>query len=230
MTDLDLARRLDQLDRLLSDLTGPSRPGVPRPLQCEFMGKSTGTAAISSKPHYRLNAPEPDVASERGPTTIPVSTEQLLAAVPTLRLLARSLCGSAPGADDLVQETLIKAWGKIESFEHGANLIAWLYAILRNEVMLQVRRHDGQYQDNVFVARSAIATLDFRAALGRLSSDYREALMLVGAAGLSNEEAAVICRCAVGTMTGRVARAMASLAEMLASVTSTVQGDVRLAV
>jgi RNA polymerase sigma-70 factor (ECF subfamily) len=151
--------------------------------------------------------------------------DDLLAALPKLRAFAISLCGRTARADDLVQETLVKAWANIGSFEPGSNMIAWLYTILRNEFYsefrkrrLQVEDEDGRYaaQQATYPSQEGhMLFLDFRDALDRLADDHREALILVGASGLSYEEAAAICGCAVGTMKSRVNRARAKLAELL---------------
>jgi RNA polymerase sigma-70 factor (ECF subfamily) len=151
--------------------------------------------------------------------------DDLLVAIPKLRAFAISLCGRNARADDLVQETLVKAWANIHTFAPGSNMIAWLYTILRNEFYSEYRksRHEVADQDGRHAARMAahptqeghMRFLDFRTALNRLAADQREALILVGASGLSYEEAAAICGCAVGTMKSRVNRARTKLAEML---------------
>jgi len=158
--------------------------------------------------------------------TAPGVKEDLLAALPNLRAFAISLCGRGARADDLVQETLVKAWANIDSFQPGTNMIAWLYTILRNEYYSEYRkrRHEVSDEDGRHAARLAtrptqegrIQFLDFRAALDRLAPDHREALILVGASGLSYEDAAALCHCAVGTMKSRVNRARTRLAELLA--------------
>jgi RNA polymerase sigma-70 factor (ECF subfamily) len=152
--------------------------------------------------------------------------DDLLAAVPSLRAFAISLCGRTALADDLVQETLVKAWANIGSFRPGSNMIAWLYTILRNEYYSEFRkrRHEVGDEEGRHAARMAtrptqefhMQFLDFRAALDQLAADHREALILVGASGLSYEDAATLCGCAVGTMKSRVNRARAKLAELLA--------------
>ncbi len=152
--------------------------------------------------------------------------DDFLAALPKLRAFAVSLCGRNARADDLVQETLVKAWANIGSFQPGTNMVAWLYTILRNEFYSEFRkrRHEVADDDGHYAARLAtrptqeghMQFLDFHAALYRLAADHREALMLVGASGLSYEEAAKLCGCAVGTMKSRVNRARAKLSEMLA--------------
>jgi RNA polymerase sigma-70 factor (ECF subfamily) len=150
----------------------------------------------------------------------------MLAALPRLRAFAVALCGRADMADDLVQETLVKAWANLSSFEPGSNMVGWLYTILRNEFYGQLRKRrrevddpDGQYAARLATHATQDGHMqfqDFREALSRLAPDHREALLLVGASGLSYEEAADICGCAVGTMKSRVNRARAKLCETLA--------------
>lgn len=153
-------------------------------------------------------------------------TADLLSVIPNLRAFAVSLCGNLDRADDLVQETLVKAWSNIDSFVEGTNLRAWLFTILRNIYYSEYRkrRREVADPDGAFASKLATAPaqgghmdlLDFRAALQHLPSDQREALILIGASGLSYEEAAGVCGCAIGTMKSRVNRARSRLAEMLA--------------
>jgi RNA polymerase sigma-70 factor (ECF subfamily) len=142
-----------------------------------------------------------------------------------LRAFAVSLCGDKERADDLVQETLFKAWNHLDSFKEGTNLKAWLFTILRNTYFSErrKRRREVEDADGSYAARLAakpeqhghMDMQDFRAVLVRLPDDQREALILVGAAGFSYEEAADICGCAVGTIKSRVNRARNRLADML---------------
>ncbi len=150
----------------------------------------------------------------------------LVSAIPKLRAFAVSLCGNADRADDLVQETLVKAWGSLGSFAEGTNLTAWLFTILRNIYYSEYRkrRRETADPDGAMAARLVAPAaqnahmdfLDFREALQKLPVDQREALILVGASGLSYEEAASICGCAPGTMKSRVNRARNRLADVLA--------------
>lgn len=152
--------------------------------------------------------------------------DDLLASIPNLRAFAVSLTGSSERADDLVQETLMKAWAKFHTFQEGTNLRAWLFTILRNEFYSQVRKRGREVEDaeGTYAARLAsqpaqgghMDLADFREALAELPADQREALILVGASGFSYEEAAEICQCAVGTIKSRVSRARTRLAELLA--------------
>jgi RNA polymerase sigma-70 factor, ECF subfamily len=149
----------------------------------------------------------------------------LVAAIPALRAFAVSLSGNPDRADDLVQETLVKAWVGLRSFEEGTNLTAWLFTILRNIYYsdYRKRRREAADPDGAMAAKLIAPAaqpghmdfLDFRAALQRLPADQREALILIGASGMSYDEAAAICNCAPGTMKSRVNRARNRLAEML---------------
>jgi RNA polymerase sigma-70 factor (ECF subfamily) len=155
----------------------------------------------------------------------PDPRSQLVELLPRIRAFAISLCGHREQADDLVQETLVKAWSHIESFQPGTNMIAWLFTILRNEFYStrRKRRHEVPDVDGEMAATLAslpaqedhIAFQEFRTALLTLSDDYREALLLVGASGLSYEDAAQICGCAVGTVKSRVHRARDQLGRLL---------------
>jgi RNA polymerase sigma-70 factor (ECF subfamily) len=152
--------------------------------------------------------------------------QELLAAIPSLRAFAMSLSGNIDRADDLVQETLVKAWSNLGSFTEGTNMSAWLFTILRNLFYSEYRKRrrevadaDGQIAGKLASVPSQNAHmdfLDFQEALQQLSPDQREALILVGASGMSYEEAAEICGCAVGTMKSRVNRARNRLAQLLA--------------
>jgi RNA polymerase sigma-70 factor (ECF subfamily) len=150
---------------------------------------------------------------------------ELLGLVPFLRAFARSLTGNPEAADDLAQETLVKAWQSRASFIPGTNLKAWLFTILRNQFYSDRRRAwrqapwdqdaaeriPGGSEDQVYSAELS----DTVRALRRLSDEQREALILVGAGGFSYEDAAAICKCAVGTVKSRVARARKTLIDIL---------------
>jgi RNA polymerase sigma-70 factor, ECF subfamily len=151
--------------------------------------------------------------------------DDLLAAIPSLRAFGLSLTARGDRADDLVQETLMKAWKYHESFTAGTNMKAWLYTILRNEFYTQLRKRkrevedaDGLHSNKVAVhgdQEGHLDMADLTAALAKLPEDQREAIVLVGASGFSYEEAAKICGCAVGTIKSRVNRARNRLAELL---------------
>ncbi len=158
-------------------------------------------------------------------TAEPEIRDALLAAVPSLRAFAISLSGNVDRADDLVQDTLMRALANIHRFEPGTNLNAWLFTILRNLFHSEYRKRrrevedaDGKYAATLTVQPQQGAHLDFddlRKALARLPHDQREALLLVGASGFSYEQAAEICGVAVGTIKSRVNRARNRLAELM---------------
>jgi RNA polymerase sigma-70 factor, ECF subfamily len=152
--------------------------------------------------------------------------QALVAAMPNLRAFAISLCGDVTMANDLVQETMMKAWANREKFILGTNFKAWLFTILRNTYFSDLRRSrreiqdvDGQYaalMSSPPEQNGHLDLKDFARALEQVSPDQREALILVGAEGFSYEEAAVVCGCAVGTVKSRVNRARNRIAEIMA--------------
>ncbi|MFD3264266.1 sigma-70 family RNA polymerase sigma factor [Phenylobacterium ferrooxidans] len=145
--------------------------------------------------------------------------------IPALRAFAWSLCRNGSDADDLVQDTLIKAWSNRDKFEPGTNLRAWLFTILRNTYYTQIVRRRREVRDELGEYAGALKTPPtqdwsvamhaMQDALQHLPAEHREALILVGAAGLSYEEAADICGCAVGTIKSRVNRARARLLKIM---------------
>src|SRR5689334_4266314 len=149
----------------------------------------------------------------------------LLDLIPFLRAFARSLCGNQETADDLAQETLVKAWQARDMFAPGTNLKAWLFTILRNQFYSDRRRAWRQAPWDQEAAERipgsageqswAAELSDTARALSCLSDEQREALILVGAGGFSYEDAARICNCAVGTVKSRVARARKALIALL---------------
>ena len=149
----------------------------------------------------------------------------LIAVVPHLRAFARGMCGKPDLADDLVQETLLKAWAAQDRFEPGTNMRAWTFIILRNAYLTEMRRnrfrgeYDQEQAERLLVGpadqEGPLHLEDLHRALLTLAPERREALLLVGAGGFSYEEAAEICGCAVGTIKSRVGRARAALTAML---------------
>jgi len=152
--------------------------------------------------------------------------QQMLQFEPQLRAYAMSLSRSADRSDDLVQETLLRAISKIHTFRPGTNLGAWLTTILRNCYLsdLRRRRHevedaDGCYSEALRAAPEQEGQLEYKEfcwALREIPFDQREALMLVGAAGMSYEDTAMLCRTTTGTIKSRINRARARLAALLA--------------
>ena len=145
--------------------------------------------------------------------------------IPHLRAFGRSLSGNRDLADDLVQETLLKAWAARKRFQAGTNMRAWTFIILRNLFLSQMRRarFKGEWDDltaNKILAAPAsqdrhVDLGDLQRALLHLPQPQREALILVGAGGFAYEEAAEICGCAVGTIKSRVARGRVALEQLM---------------
>jgi RNA polymerase sigma-70 factor, ECF subfamily len=155
----------------------------------------------------------------------PATRATMLAAIPRLRAFALALCRNPDRADDLVQETLMRACDNIESFRPGSNLNAWLTTILRHRFYSEYRRRwrevedvDGLYAATLMTLPDQVTSLEhqeMRAALARLPDEMRDVLHLVFASGLSYGDAAQISGCAVGTIKSRVHRARALLLRML---------------
>ncbi|MEX2644543.1 MAG: sigma-70 family RNA polymerase sigma factor [Acetobacterales bacterium] len=150
----------------------------------------------------------------------------MLALVPVLRAFARSLTRCPFDADDLVQETLTKAIANIDQYSPGTNLRAWLCTIQRNtfytnyhkrsrEPVMPVDELPGFH--TVASQEWSMKLEDLNKALQKLPSDQRQAVMMVGGAGYSYEEAAEICDCALGTIKSRVSRGRAALLQHLDS-------------
>lgn len=150
----------------------------------------------------------------------------IVAAVPSLRAFAFSLARHPEDADDLVQETLVRAFRRLGSFEEGTNLNAWLFTILRNAFYSAYRKRGREVEDpdGSYAARLSchgeqeghLHYADFLRAFAKLNPEQREALTLVVASGLQFEEAATVMGVAVGTAKSRVIRARARLTQLLA--------------
>ncbi len=151
--------------------------------------------------------------------------DELVEHLPAMRAFAISLTRNGSVADDMVQDTLVKAWTNIDKFEPGTNMRAWLFTILRNTYYSSRRKTnrevsdvDGVFTDNLAEKPAHDGHLqmqDFRAALAKLNVEQREALLLIGASGFSYEEAAEMCGVAVGTIKSRTNRARAQLAKLM---------------
>lgn len=146
---------------------------------------------------------------------------------PHLRAFARALCGSRDQADDLAQETMLRAWAARDRYAAGTNFKAWTFTILRNHFYSEARRsrfhgeYDEQMAERTLRApagqESALELSDVLRALSAIPDTYREALILVAAGNLSYEEVAEICGIALGTVKSRVCRARAMLAQIIES-------------
>ena len=162
---------------------------------------------------------------EHDPLSDPEIKKELAQVIPHLRAFGRSLSGNRDLADDLVQETLMKAWAARQRFQAGTNMRAWTFIILRNLYLSQMRRArfkgewDDLVADRILAAPASqdkhVELGDMQRALLHLPQPQREALILVGAGGFAYEEAAEICGVAVGTIKSRVARGRVALEAIL---------------
>lgn len=151
--------------------------------------------------------------------------DQIVNYLSPLRAFAISLTRNVAAADDLVQDTIVKAWTKIDKFTPGTNMQAWLFTILRNTFYSDRRKHrrevpdpDGIHATKLSVKPDhdgRLAFSDFRAAFDQLSVEHREVLILVGGSGFTTEEAAEMMGVAEGTVKSRTNRARKRLAELM---------------
>jgi RNA polymerase sigma-70 factor (ECF subfamily) len=164
----------------------------------------------------------------RSPSVGPVEAavrDQMLDLLPNLRAFAFSFTNDPTRVDDLVQETVLRAWANIDRFKRGSNLGAWLFTILRHAFFTQhrKRRFEVEDPDGVHVAglrvppeqEAALAMAELRSALAYLPRKHREALLLVGVEGMTYEEVATLQGVAVGTIKSWVSRARQHLAYLL---------------
>lgn len=141
---------------------------------------------------------------------------------PSLRRRALRLTSSnSHRAEDLVQDTLLKAWAGRDSFREGSNLGAWLFTILRNTFFSDLRKHrrevedvDGSYSfrlSDEARQEDVISLKELVAATGQLPYAQRHPVVLMGIYGYSQLEAANACQCTLGTIKSRVSRGRATL-------------------
>jgi RNA polymerase sigma-70 factor, ECF subfamily len=154
-----------------------------------------------------------------------VFRDQLVAMIPALRAFARGLCGWRDMADDLAQDTMIRAWAARNSYTPGTNFRAWMFMIMRNQFYTSIRKSNRMTSLDPEVAERTLVQLpdqqdnihvsDVAKALQKLPHSQREVLVMIGANGVSYEEAADIIGCAVGTIKSRLARGRKALAALI---------------
>ena len=150
---------------------------------------------------------------------------EIIAMTPRLYNFAMSLTKNPSAADDLVQDTFLRAWRSRARFTVGTNLGAWLFTIMRNAFYSRHRKEvreiadsDGDYADRLAAAPEQsghVDLLDAQTALTKLPLPMRQALILVAIENLSYEEAATVMNCRIGTVKSRVWRAREQLAQIL---------------
>jgi RNA polymerase sigma-70 factor (ECF subfamily) len=167
--------------------------------------------------------------TDPAPKTIPLDDkdfrDQLVAIIPPLRAFARGLCGTRDMADDMVQDAMTRAWAARQSYAAGSNFRAWMFMILRNHYYTTLRKNarmvswDPEVAERVLVTgptqQDGLNVQDVQAALQKLPVEQREVLLLIGANGVSYEEAADIMGCAIGTIKSRLARGRVALAALI---------------
>jgi len=160
----------------------------------------------------------------RNASDTPEFQAALVDVLPHLRAFARSLTRRREQADDLVNDAVVRALSAAEQFQPGTNFKAWMFTILRNLFYNEGRKNRStvsldeaeSLMPSVLPSQhAALEFCDFRRAFWQLSDDHREVLILVGASGLSYEEAAEVCGCAIGTIKSRVSRARSELLHLL---------------
>jgi RNA polymerase sigma-70 factor (ECF subfamily) len=163
------------------------------------------------------------------PKTVPLDDkdfrDQLVAIIPSLRAFARGLCGTRDMADDMVQDAMTRAWAARQSYAAGSNFRAWMFMILRNHYYTTLRKNarmvswDPEVAERVLVAaptqQDGLNVRDVQKALQKLPAEQREVLLLIGANGVSYEEAADIMGCAIGTIKSRLARGRVALTALI---------------
>lgn len=149
--------------------------------------------------------------------------------IPRLRRYARALTGERNAADDLVQDTLERAWNKLHLWRHGSDLRAWLFTIMHNVHVNQVRSRraalvplDDQAAEAPVRATQSdmLEVRDIDLALRQLPVEQREVLLLVALERMSYSETATALGIPIGTVMSRLARGRDRLRAVLAAESS----------
>ncbi|MBN8500565.1 MAG: sigma-70 family RNA polymerase sigma factor [Sphingomonadales bacterium] len=174
------------------------------------------------------------IADMETPLTDREFRRQLEGIAAHLRAFARSLCGCRDRADDLAQETMMKAWAARASYRAGTNFKAWTFTILRNQFYSETRRtrfvgeYDQELAERTLCTRgnqeAVVGLADVMRALETLPPANREALILAAVGDFAYDEIADICGVALGTVKSRICRARAML---MAALDSGVLPDAR---
>jgi RNA polymerase sigma factor (sigma-70 family) len=171
---------------------------------------------------------EKTVAGETDHATATARSE-IVDLIPALRAFARTFYRDPSAADDLVQETLMRALASIHQFRPGTAMKSWLFTIMRNAFYTRIKIESREAPGAADCASSRPATnatqewsargREIAEAIDRLPEQQREVIMLIGVLGVSYEEAADICQCAIGTIKSRLNRARLRLLEELGETT-----------
>jgi RNA polymerase sigma-70 factor (ECF subfamily) len=223
---------------MTEEIPTPDRHGSARADSPAAIGSAGRSVPIHDPADAVANAPghSPERATptpKRGRAPPPEDTRrvppeikrELVDNMKVLRAFAISLTRNGSRADDLVQETVMKAWANIHSYKPGTNMRAWLFTILRNTFYSERRKAKREVADEDGEMAAQIARKpdhdgrlqyqDFRRAFEQLPDEQREVLILVGAMQYSYEEAAEMCGVRMGTIKSRLNRGRARLAELM---------------
>ena len=171
--------------------------------------------------------PWPSAAAKRRKSVSSRSfKKQMIEAQTPLRRFAFRLCAREDMAEDLMQETMLKAWAARDQFKPGSNFLSWAFTILRNTWLNQIRRQKkfvADFDENaaeIILSAPAEQTAtfelaDLQRAMSELPTDQLEAMMLVGPGDYTYEQAGEILGCAAGTVKSRASRARATLGEIM---------------
>jgi len=149
--------------------------------------------------------------------------DSIVELIPRLRRYARALAGDRIAADDLVQDTLERAWSKFHLYRRGTDLRAWLFTVMHNVYVNQLRASrpvaqlDEEMPELAQAARESDGLMlrDLDAAIRRLPPDQREVLLLVALEDMSYKEAAKVLAIPIGTVMSRLSRARSRLRELM---------------
>jgi len=148
--------------------------------------------------------------------------------VPRLRRYARALTGDRTRADDLVQDTLERAWNKLHQWRRGSDIRAWMFSIMHNVFVNQIRQNhaatvaldDEALEIPVRATQSdGLEMRDLAASIARLPLEYREVILLVGLEQMGYEEAAQVLGIPLGTVMSRLSRGRERLRALMAGAT-----------
>jgi RNA polymerase sigma-70 factor, ECF subfamily len=149
----------------------------------------------------------------------------ITAQIPRLRRYARALTGDRTSADDLVQDTLERAWGKLHLWRRGSDMRAWMFSIMHNTFINHIRKKQivtvSMDDDALDVPTRAtqddfLQMRDLASAIGKLPHEYREVILLIGLEQMSYEETAQVLGIPLGTVMSRLSRGRERLRTVMA--------------
>ena len=159
-----------------------------------------------------------------------MDSQAILSEIPRLRRYARALLGERAAADDLVQDTLERAWTRSAQWREGSDLRAWLFGIMHNLRIDQLRRalpntrpvEDGDFEQPTRATQSdGLEVNDLAVALGKLPDEQREILLLVALEEMSYSDIAATLQIPVGTVMSRLSRGRERLRQIMAEQPTT---------